>query len=82
LFGDNKSVVDSSMQLHAKLHKRHTLFSSCRVREAIASVVVGFFFIPGEINPVNIHSKHLGYSQIKERLKSLLFKKKLIQPIF
>jgi hypothetical protein len=25
MFGDNKSVVDSSMQLHAKLHKRHTM---------------------------------------------------------
>jgi hypothetical protein len=27
MFGDNKSVVDSSMGLHAKLHKRHTMLS-------------------------------------------------------
>jgi hypothetical protein len=32
-----------------------------------------FFFIPGDINPADILSKHWGYSQIKERLKSLLF---------
>jgi hypothetical protein len=46
MFGDNKSVVDSSMQLHAKLHKRHTMLSFHRVREAIASGIVGFFYIP------------------------------------
>jgi hypothetical protein len=66
MFGDNKSVVDSSMQLHAKLHKRHTMLS-------IASGIVGFFYIPGDINPADILSKHWGYSQIRERLKSLLF---------
>jgi hypothetical protein len=27
MFGDNKSVVDSSMGLHGKLHKRHTMLS-------------------------------------------------------
>jgi hypothetical protein len=32
-----------------------------------------FYFIPGEINPADILSKHWGYAQIKERLKSLLF---------
>jgi hypothetical protein len=72
-FGDNKSVVDSSMQLHAKLHKRHTMLSFHRVREAIASGIVGFFYIPGDINPVDILGKHWGYAQIRERLKSLLF---------
>jgi hypothetical protein len=37
MFGDNKSVVDSSMQVNAKIHKRHTMLSFHRVREAIAS---------------------------------------------
>jgi hypothetical protein len=37
MFGDNKSVVDSSMQINAKLHKRHTMLSFHRVREAIVS---------------------------------------------
>jgi hypothetical protein len=73
MFGDNKAVVYSSMGLHAKLHKRHTMLSFHHVREAIASGIVAFYFIPGEINPADILSKHWGYAQIKERLKSLLF---------
>jgi hypothetical protein len=73
MFGDNKSVVDGSMQLHVKLHKRHTMLSFHHVREAIAFGIVGFFYIPGDINPADILSKHWGYSQIRDRLKSILF---------
>ena len=73
MFGDNKSVVDSSMQINAKLHKRHTILSFHRVRECIASKMVSFHFIPGESNPADILSKHWGYSQIWTRLKALLF---------
>jgi hypothetical protein len=73
MFGDKKSVVDINMQLHTKLHKRHTMLSFHHVREAIASGIVGFFYIPGDINPADILSKHWGYSQIRERLKSFLF---------
>ena len=73
MFGDNKSVVDSSTQIHAKLHKRHTMLSFHRVREAIASGMVNFTFINGEINPADILSKHWGYSQIWPQLKPLLF---------
>jgi hypothetical protein len=72
MFGNNKLVVDSSMGLHAKLHKCHTMLSIHRIRRAIASGIVGFYFIPGEINPADILSKHWGYAQIKECLKSLL----------
>jgi hypothetical protein len=75
MFGDNKSVVDSSMQFHAKLHKQRTMLSFHRIREAIASGIVGFFYILGDINPADILSKHWGYSQIREHLKSLLFGK-------
>jgi hypothetical protein len=58
--------------VHAKLHKRHTMLFFHRIREAIMSGIVGFYFIPGELNPANILSKHWGYTQIRERLKSLL----------
>ena len=37
VFGDNQSVVNSSIQLHAKLHKRHNMLSFHFVREAIAA---------------------------------------------
>jgi hypothetical protein len=73
MFGDNKSVVDSAMQVHAKLHKRHTMLSFHRVREAVASGMIGFYFIPGIINPADILSKHWGYAQIWPQLKALLF---------
>jgi hypothetical protein len=57
LFGDNKSVVDSSMQVHSKLHKLHTMLSFHRVNEAVASSMIGPYFIPGELNPADILSK-------------------------
>jgi hypothetical protein len=47
MFGDNNSLVNSSMGLHAKLHKHHTMLSFHCVRKAIASGIVEFYFIPG-----------------------------------
>ena len=73
MFGDNRSVVDSSTLPHAKLHKRHNALSFHRVREAIASKVVQFHHIPGNINPADILSKHWGYTQIWDILKPILF---------
>jgi hypothetical protein len=73
MFGDNKSVVDSSTQIHAKLHKRHNMLSFHRVREAIAAGMINFIFINGEINPADILSKHWGYAQIWPLLRPLLF---------
>jgi hypothetical protein len=64
LFGDNKSVVNSSAQPHTKLHKRQTALLFHRVREAIAAGIVGFFHIPGDSNPADILSQHWGYQQV------------------
>jgi hypothetical protein len=58
MFGDNKYVVDSSMQLNTKLHKCHTMLSFQCVREAIAGGILDFYFIPGDDNPAYILSKH------------------------
>jgi hypothetical protein len=63
MFADNNSMVDSSMQLNAKLRMWHT--------KTIASGILGFYFLPGEDNPADILDKHWGYTQIKERLKTL-----------
>ena len=73
MFGDNQSVVNSSSQITAKLHKRHTMLSFHRVCEAIASGMINFIFINGAINPADILSKHWGYSLIWPQLKPLLF---------
>jgi hypothetical protein len=60
MFGDNKSVVNSSMQLNAKLHKRHTMLSFHHIRETIAEETLGFYFLPGDDNPAIILSIHWG----------------------
>ena len=73
MFGDNKSVVDSSIKLHAKLHKRHTMLSFHRVREAIASGFVNFSHIYGETNPADILSKHWANAKVWPQLDCLLF---------
>ena len=71
--GDNESVVNSSSVPHAKLHKRHVMLSFHRVREAIASKLMTFNFIPGGNNPADILSKAWGYSQAWPTLKPVLF---------
>ena len=58
MFGDNKSVVDSSTIPHAKLHKRHMTLSFNQVRKAISSGMLHFGFIDGCTNPADILSKH------------------------
>jgi hypothetical protein len=61
MFGDNKTVVDSSMMIASRLHKRHVLLSFVH-------------HIPGAINPADILSKAWGYTpQVKVMLKALLF---------
>ena len=73
MFGDNKSVVDSSSIPYAKLHKRHTALSFHRVHEAIAAGIIQFIHLPGSLNPADILSKHWGYSNIWRMLQALLF---------
>jgi hypothetical protein len=73
LFGYNKSVVDSSMQVHAKLHKRLTMLPFYCVREAVASGMIVFSLIPGELIPADMLGKDWGYSLIWAKLKVLLF---------
>ena len=76
MFGDSKSVVDSSMMPHMNLHKHHRAMSFHRVREAaIVNKIIGFYHIPREDNPANILSKYWGYQhQVWKRLlQPLLF---------
>ena len=73
MFGDNDSVVSSSTRVEGKLHKRHQILSFHRVREAVASGMVSFNFIPGSINPADILSKHWAYASVWPMLKPLLF---------
>jgi len=72
MFGDNRTVVDSSMSIASRLHKRHIILSYHRVREAIAAGVLYFIHLPGALNPADILSKAWGYQQVWIMLKVLL----------
>jgi hypothetical protein len=73
LFGDNQSVVNSSMQPHGKLTKRHMALSFHRVRECIAAQIFSYLYIPSAENPADIFSKHWGHKQVWEILRIILF---------
>jgi hypothetical protein len=74
VFGDNESVVKSSTELHAKLHKRHNMLSFHFVREAIARGFISYTHIPGAENPADILSKHWGYTDVwNPLLRACLF---------
>ena len=75
MFGDNKSVVNTSSVPEAKLHKRHTALSFHCVREAIATRLVEFMHIDGAKNPAEILSKRWGYAQVWPQLRGLLFRR-------
>ena len=73
LLGDNESVVKSSTVPHSQLFKRHHALAYHFTFEAVASKMVNFHHILGDINPANILSKHWGHSQIYPTLRPLLF---------
>ena len=73
VFGDNKTVIDTSSTPHAKLHKRHNALSFHRVREAVASKYVTIFHLSGEYNPADILSKHWAYASVWRTMNALLF---------
>ena len=73
MFGDNESVINSSTDIYAKLHKRHNILSFHHVREAIASKYVDFIFLNGKENPADILSKHWAHSKVYHLLRPLLF---------
>ena len=59
LFGDNESVLKSSIIPASTLCKRHNALSYHTVRAAIAAGIVSFQHIPGEDNIADIMTKHL-----------------------
>ena len=73
LFGDNSSVITSSTLPQSALRKRHSILCYHRVREAVASNMLTFTFMPGEHNPADVVSKHWGHAQIWPTLRQILF---------
>ena len=73
MFGDNKTVVESSTRPYDKLHKRRMALSFHCVREAIAAKIIAFYHVDGVRNPADILSKHWGYQQVWKLFEPLLF---------
>jgi hypothetical protein len=73
MFGDNQSVVTNSTIPHSSLNKRHNTLAYHRVREMTAAKVLSYYRIDGKDNPADVVSKHWGYQQVWQLLKSLLF---------
>ncbi len=73
IFGDNKSIVQSATQPHAKHHKWHNALSFHWAWEAIVSKNIIMTHMPGADNPADILSKHWAYQVVYLILKPLLF---------
>ena len=73
MFGDNESVVNSSMKFHSKLHKRHNVLSFHRVRESIAADIFRFHHMRSEDNPADTLSKHWSYNYAWKLMRPILF---------
>jgi hypothetical protein len=73
IFGDNKTIINTSLTPHAKLHKRHNALSFHCVREAVSSKYVTIFHLPGKYNPADILSKHWAYASVWQTMNALLF---------
>ena len=75
MFGDNKSVIDSSTIPASTLNKRHNALSYHLVRSAIASKMIKFFHIPGEENISDVLTKPLEPRVLEPLLLPFLIKK-------
>jgi hypothetical protein len=81
MFGDNQSVITNSTLPHSQLNKRHEALAYHKVREAIASKMVGFYKIDGNKNPSDVMSKHWAYNKVIDTLRPLLFWKGDTYPV-
>ena len=73
MFGDNESVVNTSVMPHGRLHKRHNALSYHRTREAIAAGFLKFYHVRGSTNPADVVSKHWDMPSVWGQLKPILF---------
>ena len=72
MFGDNESVVNSSVIKDSGLRKRHIALSFHHVRESMAAGIVRFCHIPGKRDPADVFSKHWDHSPVIMSLKLAL----------
>jgi hypothetical protein len=75
LFGDNKSVINSSTIPHSTLSKRWNALSYHRVREAYAAGIIRMHHVDSIQNPSDILTKALDHSTAWPFVDTLLFRR-------
>jgi hypothetical protein len=73
VFGDNKSMIDSAVFPHSRLHKRHNILSFHYVRCMISKGFISLNHVPSEDNLADIVTKHWSYSGVYKRLLKPIF---------
>ena len=71
MFGDNKSLVTSSMVPHSLLSKRCNILPYHRVREAIAAKILVFHWCDSSQNKCDILSNHWEFSKVFHIIRDL-----------
>ena len=69
MFGDNKSMIDSSTVPYARLHKRHNILSFHYVRSMIARGYIALNHVTSKSNLADVVSKHWSHSAVYNLLK-------------
>ena len=73
MFGDNQSVITSSTIPESTLNKRHNALSYHLVRECVAAKIINFVHISGKVNPSDLLTKFLSWSNFWPLIQPLLF---------
>ena len=73
MFGDNQSVITSATIPESTLNKRHNALSYHLVRECIAAQIINFMHVPGYVNPSDLLTKFLSWSNFWPLIQPLLF---------
>ena len=73
MFGDNQSVITSSTIPESTLNKRHNALSYHLVRECVAAKIINFMHVSGKVNPSDLLTKFLSWSNFWPLIQPLLF---------
>ena len=72
LFGDNRSVVSSATLPDSTLTKHHNILAFHRVREAIAAIILAFYWIQSAHNSSYMLSQHWNHPSVYPMIMKLL----------
>jgi hypothetical protein len=69
VFGDNKSMIDSSTYPYARMHKRHNILSFHYVRSMIARGFIALTHTASQDNLADVVTKHWAYNSVYSLLR-------------